>query len=49
VEQAITSTADKFASLPGTPQLQESSLPWISRQPSLQEQQVPTPPVSKGK
>jgi hypothetical protein len=27
VEQAITSTADKFASLPGTPQLQESSLP----------------------
>jgi hypothetical protein len=30
-EQAITSTADKLASLPGTPQLQESSLPQISR------------------
>jgi hypothetical protein len=34
VEQAITSTADKLASLPGTPQLQESLLPQISRQPS---------------
>jgi hypothetical protein len=27
VEQAITSTTDKLASLPGTPQLQESLLP----------------------
>jgi hypothetical protein len=47
-EQAITSTTDKFANLPGTPQLQESSLPQISR-PHSPEQQVPTPPVSKGK
>jgi hypothetical protein len=40
---------DKLASLPSTPQLQESSLPQISRPHSLAEQQVPTPPISKGK
>jgi hypothetical protein len=47
-EEAITSTTDKLASLPGTPQIQESLLPRISR-PHSPEQQVPTPPVSKGK
>jgi hypothetical protein len=49
VEQAITFTADKLASLPSTPQSQESSLPQISRQLSLDTRQVLTPPVSKGK
>jgi hypothetical protein len=34
VEQAITSAADKLASLPGTPQLQGSPLPQVFRQPS---------------
>jgi hypothetical protein len=47
-EEAITSATDKLASLPGTPQLQESSFPQISR-PHSPEQQVSTPPVSKGK
>jgi hypothetical protein len=47
-EEAITSATDKLASLPGTPQLQESSLSRISR-PHSPEQQVLTPPVSKGK
>jgi hypothetical protein len=48
-ERAITSAADKLASLPSTPQLQESLLPRISRPHSPAEQQVPTPPISKGK
>jgi hypothetical protein len=48
VEEAITSATDKLTSLPETPQLQEGSLPQISR-PHSPEQQVPTPPVSKGK
>jgi hypothetical protein len=47
-EEAITSATDKLASLPGTPQLQESSLPQISR-PHSPTQQAPTPPISKGK
>jgi hypothetical protein len=49
MEQAITSAAYKFASLPSTPQLQESLLPRIFRQPSPETKQVPTSPVSKGK
>jgi hypothetical protein len=48
VEEAVTSATEKLASLPGTPQLQESSLSRVSR-PHSPEQQVPTPPVSKGK
>jgi hypothetical protein len=48
VEKAVTSAATKLISSPGTPQLQESSLPQISR-PHSPEQQVPMPPVSKGK
>jgi hypothetical protein len=48
-ERAITSAADKLASLPSTPQPQTSSLSRISRPHSPAEQQVPTPPVSKGK
>jgi hypothetical protein len=47
-EEAITSAAEKLASLPSTPQLQTSSLSQISRSHSP-EQQVPTPPISKGK
>jgi hypothetical protein len=49
VERAITSAADKLASLPSTPQPQIGLLPQISRPHSPAEQQVPTPPVSKEK
>src|SRR5207302_3168229 len=47
-EEAITSATDKFTSLLETPRIQESSLSRVSR-PHSPEQQVPTPPVSKGK
>jgi hypothetical protein len=49
VEKAITSAADKLASLPSTLQPQTSLLPRVFRPHSPAEQQVPMPLVSKGK
>ena len=49
VETSVTSALQKISSRPGTPAQQTSALPGISRNPSPEPSQVPTPPVSKGK
>ena len=48
-ETSVTSALQKISSKPGTPAQQTSALPRISRDPSPELSQVPTPPVSKGK
>ena len=48
-ETSVTSALQKISSRPGTPAQQMSTLPGISRNPSLKPSQIPTPPVSKGK
>ena len=48
-ETSVTSALQKISSRPGTPAQQTSMLPGISRNPSPEPSQVPTPPVSKGK
>ena len=48
-ETSVTSALQKISSRPGTPAQQTSTLPGISRNPSPEPSQVPTPPVSKGK
>ena len=48
-ETSVTSALQKISSKPGTPVQQTSTLPRISRDPSPEPSQVPTPPVSKGK
>ena len=48
-ETSVTSALQKISSRPGTPAQQTSTLPGISRDPSPEPSQVPTPPVSKGK
>ena len=48
-ETSVTSALQKISSRPGTPAQETSALPRISRNPSPEPSQVPTPPVSKGK
>ena len=48
-ETSVTSALQKISSRPGTPAQQISALPGISRNPSPEPSQIPTPPVSKGK
>ena len=49
MEESIHATIKKFASKPNPPLQEASPLPRISRDPSPEPSQVPTPPVSKGK
>ena len=49
VKTSVTSALQKISSRPGTPAQQTSALPGISRNPSSEPSQIPTPPVSKGK
>ena len=48
-ETSVTSALQKISSRPRTPGQQTSALPRISRDPSPEPSQVPTPPISKGK
>ena len=48
-ETSVTSALQKISSRPGTPAQQTSTLPRISRDPSPEPSQIPTPPISKGK